>query len=186
MADDNIIRRAYPKNGNGKRPVGRPKGSPNPNGGRKKGQRPADVIVRDVVMNECKTLAELKAMSLTNDILWVEECLIKSDVRKLFFPGDWELVPPSELPDDVAAAISSIKVIRRTIYRDKEIPPDVEVTYQYTFWDKGRASERLSRHLGLYEKDNLQKPISRPQINLYLEQGNVVMPGQLPGPGDEC
>ena len=31
--------------------------------------------------------------------------------------------------------------------------------YKYRFWDKGKSLERISKHLGLYEKDNLQKAV---------------------------
>ena len=31
--------------------------------------------------------------------------------------------------------------------------------YKYKFWDKGKSLERISKHLGLYEKDNLQKAV---------------------------
>jgi len=172
MADD-LERTPYPKRGKG-----RPRGIPNPNAGRKKGVKTAGTYVREATIHECKHLAEQKAMWLTNDIIEEESRLAFSDVRTLFDAG-WNPLPPSELPREVSASISSIKVVRRVI--PKKHGNEEETTYQYTFWDKGRALERLSRHLGLYERDNLQKdPDRRPQINVYLEQGDLTLQGGQP------
>jgi hypothetical protein len=126
-------------------------------------------------VRQCKSLILKKSELLIPKILAEEERLAFSDVRNLFrsHNGGWELVPPNELPDDIARSISSIRVVQRIIPRgDRE--PVVEYTYRYDFWDKGRALERLSKHLGLYKEDNDQKKLP-PQINMFLEQGNVQM-----------
>jgi hypothetical protein len=176
MADDGLIRKAYPGNGNGKRKVGRPPGGKNPNAGRKPGSKKPEKIVSKIVAIQCKSLLELRAKALVENILQ-EECHIAfSDIRLL--PGC-----PEGIPDEIAYAIQSFEVDERVIKSLSEDADQVLVARKtkFTLWPKGQALERLSRHLGLYEKDNAQKPVIRPQINLYLEQGNASV-GQLPGP----
>jgi len=60
-----------------------------------------------------------------------------------------------DLPDHMARAIVSLKVIKTQSLKDPDI---VRTEYRYKFADKGKALERLSRYLGMYEKDNQQKP----------------------------
>lgn len=55
------------------------------------------------------------------------------------------LIPLQDLPEELARAIASVKVIERF---DKD--NNRTVTHEYKFWDKGRSLERVSRHLGLY------------------------------------
>ncbi len=175
MSEDNIPRKAYRDdngngsgNGNGKRGRGRPKGTKNK----------TKVMIKRDALDKCREVVSIKAPDLATRILDEESILAFSDVRQLFEAGSWELVPPSELPDEIARAVSSIQVVRRVIPRGQGEEPEVETTYKYTFWPKGQALERLSKHLGLYEKDNVQK--APPSINLYLEQGDAkiaVLPG---------
>ncbi len=181
--DDGIVRRAYPDNGNGKRKRGRPPGTSNPNGGRKPGTKNKKVIVREILAGECRAVAQTRALELSGRVLDEEARLAFSDIRTLF-DENWNLLPPNNLPPEIAAAISSIKITSRLIPQGRDEPPIEMVTYDYSLWDKGRALERLSRHLGLYEQDNKQRSDQRPQINLYLEQGGVqmVVQNQLPGP----
>lgn len=182
--DDNIPRRAYPQdrgNGNGKprRGRGRPPGIPNPKGGRKKGQTNIKTKIDSVVTKECKDILVLKARAITEAVLQEEMRLAFSDVRLI--PGC-----PDGIPDEIAYAIQSFEIDERVIKSLSDESDKVLVARKtkFTLWPKGAALERLSRHLGLYEQDNKQKSNGeqRPQINLFLEQGNVLVQGQLPGP----
>lgn len=85
-------------------------------------------------------------------ILKEESCLAYSDLEGLF-SNTGTLVSPKELPESLRRAISSVEVIERWI-KGKDDEMEKEVKYKYRFWDKGRALERISRHLGMYEKDN--------------------------------
>lgn len=72
-----------------------------------------------------------------------------SDIRKLFKPEDYEMIPPTELPDDVAPAITSVK--KKVV----SLPGGGEVTtWEYAFYDKTKALEKLFRHLGMYNDTN--------------------------------
>ena len=79
-------------------------------------------------------------------ILKEESNIAFSNITDLFQDG--RLLPPDKLPDNAKRAISSIKI--------KVLPGGIK-QYEYRFWDKGRALERISKHLGLYEKDNRPK-----------------------------
>jgi phage terminase small subunit len=87
---------------------------------------------------------EIKADQVLREAAKLAFC----DIRQVYNPKDFEMVPPSELPDDVAAAVSGIEKKVKVYDNETEL-----VTYKYTFWDKNRALEKLFRHLGLYEAD---------------------------------
>lgn len=81
-----------------------------------------------------------------------------SDPRKMF-DEDGQLVPIHELDDDTAAAIGGIDVnMRATRGPDGETNiNETEGVHKIKVWDKNAALEKLSKHLGLFEKDNDQK-----------------------------
>lgn len=84
-----------------------------------------------------------------------EECRIAySDIGELF--NGTTTIAPGDLPEDVRRAISGIEIKDRVIVGndDEQV---VERTYKYKFWDKGRALERMEKHLGMFEKDNKQR-----------------------------
>jgi len=77
------------------------------------------------------------------------------DPRDLVDPATGEILPLQRLPEHMARAIVSLKVIKTQSLKDPDL---VRTEYRYKFADKGKALERLSKYLGLYEKDNQQKP----------------------------
>jgi hypothetical protein len=170
--DDGFTRQAYPSNGN-KRKRGRPPGTPNPNGGRRKGDISNRTIIEGVVTKELKDMLSLRAKKLTEKVL-EEECrLAFSDIRLI--PGC-----PVGIPDEIAFAIQSFELNERVLRTLDSGEQLIDRRTKFTLWPKGNALERISRQLGLYEQDNKQKgEAQRPQINLYLEQGSVNIP-QLP------
>lgn len=84
------------------------------------------------------------------DLLEEGAKLAFADLRRLFH-NDGRLKAPHELDDDTAKAIASFK---RT---DKTVGEVTYTTYEYKFWDKNSALERLYKHKGLFEVDNKQK-----------------------------
>lgn len=80
---------------------------------------------------------------------WVLEEFKKvagADTRKLF-DDNGNLRPIQDLPDDVAAAISSVEVERRTDGHGED--KEVYHVHKIKRWDKLRALESLAKHLGL-------------------------------------
>ena len=98
-----------------------------------------------------KALSELaKKTGITKErVLEEERRLAYMDPGDLFEikSGQWTPIPPPELPEDVRRAISSIDITENYFPQLNK----VETKYKYKFWDKGRALERVSRHLGLYD-----------------------------------
>jgi hypothetical protein len=96
-----------------------------------------------------------------------------SDVRRLL-TDQGTLKPASEWDDDMAAAVSSIKVheLFQGVGKDREV---IGQAVEIKLWDKGAALDRMGKHLGLYEKDNAQKAanlfdgLPRPQVKAILE-----------------
>ncbi len=74
------------------------------------------------------------------------------DPRLLVYPRGHALqgrsIPLYDLPDEIAAAIHSVKV---------KPQQDGSVIYEYEFSDRVRACEKLMKYLGLFELDNRQK-----------------------------
>lgn len=63
----------------------------------------------------------------------------------------------SELTDEQAAAVESIKVMKKTI-KGKDDEDDVEIqAIQFKLHSKTNTLEQLGKHLGIYQRDNAQK-----------------------------
>lgn len=84
----------------------------------------------------------------------LQECfkLAFSDVSKLFNP-DGSLKMPNEWPADAAASIASFEVV--TMSQGSDSPP--LYVNKVKLWDKNPALDKLFKHMGLYEADNLQQ-----------------------------
>jgi Terminase small subunit len=89
------------------------------------------------------------------------------DIRK-FYDEHGHLKPLHELPDDLAACIASIEVVRRRVIgvdvasagpAASETGGTFEVVYKVRFWNKLQALELLGRHQGLFRED-AQQPIA--------------------------
>ena len=105
-----------------------------------------------------KRLAEMsdKAGITQERILREESRLAFSDIAEIF--KGKTLVAPDKLPEDVRRAIAGVKVKVKSY--GEGASKRTETTYEYKFWDKGRALERVEKHLGMFEKDNIQrKPV---------------------------
>ena len=94
---------------------------------------------------------------LTTDRV-LQECarIVYSDPRKLF-GKDGNLIPIVDLDDDTAATIASIEMLEEFSGRgeDRELSG---YTKKIKVWDKNSAIDKAMKHLGLFEKDNIQKP----------------------------
>ena len=126
----------------------RPEGSPA--GATALLRRPA---VQQALRQRLAQLRERSDISAERTMVELGRCAF-SDVRRLFTP-DGALVPVHQLDDDIAAAISSIKVATRE-RTNEDGDKVVEHVIDYKLVDKGQALDRLMRHYGLFEADNEQ------------------------------
>jgi len=86
-------------------------------------------------------LAEKNEITVSR-ILKEEARLAFSDLGDIF--NGRTTIPPDQLPEDVRRAIAGVEVTTRTFDDGSS-----ETTYKYKFWDKGKALQRLERHLGM-------------------------------------
>lgn len=89
-------------------------------------------------------------------VLREEACIAFSDIGEIF--NGETLIAPGDLPEQIRRAISAVEVIEAA---DKE--GNLTTKYKYRFWDKGKALERVSRHLGMYT-DNAKPNGGTPKI----------------------
>ncbi len=75
-----------------------------------------------------------------------------SDVRKLFGPNGG-LRPVTDLDEDVAAAVQSVKVVTKNLGKDENGEMQVEYVHEYKLADKKCNLEMLARYLQLFAKE---------------------------------
>jgi len=104
---------------------------------------------------EIREKASEKAQITTERLMEEEARLAYSDIGELY--GGKSFIPPNELPEDVRRAVAGVKITTRTFTPKGKKKPVTETTYEYKFWDKGKALDRLHKIKGDYEQDNAQK-----------------------------
>lgn len=108
-----------------------------------------DDWVRDRLA-ELQKKAEDKSVTSAVAVLNEASRVAFSDIRKLF-DADGNLIPLHLLDNDTAAFVAGVDVV--TLAGD-DAPIQVR---KIRLWSKVDALEKLFKHLGLYERDNLQK-----------------------------
>lgn len=98
--------------------------------------------VRARVADLQKVAAEKAGLDAA-EVLHQLSLLISSDIADVCHP-DGCVKMPHELDARTRAAVKSFKITKDGI--------------EYSFWDKNAAVDKGMKHLGLYEKDNNQKP----------------------------
>lgn len=104
-----------------------------------------------VVEERIKELQEEKAHRIREmyaikekKLLEIEACIIYSDIRDLFTKDGILITNPHKLEPKIARAIAAIDVIN---------DPQRGKIVRFKLHDKGKALERMERHLGMFEKD---------------------------------
>lgn len=97
-------------------------------------QKAMDERSKEVKIDSSRVLAEIGKLAF-------------ADIRKVF-DEQGRLRPIHELPDEIAASVSSIEVVTSRIPGGE--PADVEHTAKIKFWDKRGSLELLGRHLKMF------------------------------------
>lgn len=79
------------------------------------------------------------------------------DIGELF-NDDGIIKNPTILSDKAKAAVSSVKITKRTYGKDDN--ETEEETTELKLWDKCKALEQLGRHLGIFAEDNNQQKVN--------------------------
>lgn len=89
------------------------------------------------------------------------------DIRKAY-TVDGSLKAPSEFDDDTAGALAGIESYEERVSdADSDDKIVVGTTKKIKTNDKIRALDALGRHFGIFEKDNKQREIQIPVINVH-------------------
>jgi len=107
-----------------------------------------------IALKEWRAQVALDTQISLKRVMLEETCIAYYDPIDLFTKKG-TMLSPDQLPERIRRAISSIEIIEVST---KDGEPQ-QYKYKYRFWDKGKSLERISKHLGLYEKDNLQKAV---------------------------
>lgn len=112
------------------------------------------VLVRvEKLRNEVKVKFDVSAERLVLE----QSRIALFDFRKLF-NDTGQVLAPKEMPDEVAAAVSSVKVSRAPFAKEGDVPDEI---IEVKLWSKNTALESLFKNKGLYSDDNSQK---RPMV----------------------
>lgn len=102
--------------------------------------------------------------------------MVHSDLRRAFDPKTGALLAPHEWSDETARGVASVKVVEMAggMKVDGEGAAHVPMyTKEVKLWDKNAAVDKAMKYLGLYEKDNKQKPVPvlPPILNIIAVPG---------------
>lgn len=100
---------------------------------------------------------------LTTDRVIQELCKIGFVNPQDLYDENGHLKSPTKLHPNVAGALSEITEEMVGIDKDTSTPL---IKRKYKFHSKESALDKLARHLGLYEKDNSQRPTAT--VNFYI------------------
>lgn len=113
----------------------------------------AAVEARRIKVQECFAAAELTAERVLLEIARISFV----DPRRLY-DADGIILPIHDWPDDVAHAVAKIETEEILEY-DPQSEEKVFIGYRrkISYHDKNQSLEKLMKHLGQYEQDNLQR-----------------------------
>ncbi len=89
-----------------------------------------------------------RRLKLQQKLHITQERVLEEEARLAFvdiesmFDDKGNLLPVNKIPEDARRAIAGVEVIEGVVKG--------ETKFKYRLWDKGRALERISKHLGIY------------------------------------
>lgn len=90
-----------------------------------------------------------KYIASTESVLKEEGFLAHSSIKDLFNP-DGTTINPTDLPDEVAKMVKKAKPVGVKIGEDEKGNAEFQTLWEYEFWDKGQALNRLEKCFGMH------------------------------------
>lgn len=118
--------------------------------------------VKDYLIKLRVILAEKTGISQQKVLQEIAK-LAFSDIRN-YYTGDDVLKPITDLDDNEAAALASVKM-----YQEYSQGEPIGINKEIKLYNKLDGLEKLARHLGLYEKDNSQSRIDLTGANITFK-----------------
>ena len=114
-----------------------------------------------------KKLDKMSAKAEINQEWVLERMKRLSDYRvDDFFDDKGDMKPLSEIPKDKLYAVCGFKVIKKILTQKDSTDIEKTIMREFKLPDKRAVLDSIGRHLGMFEKDNLQK--APRQINVTL------------------
>jgi phage terminase small subunit len=118
------------------------------------------------LMNERTEKLKLEAAQVLREISF----LSFSRVDKLYSPVTGALLAPDQWPEDMKAAVASVETTELFEHMPGGEKQLIGYTKKVKLYDKNAALDKLMRHLGQYEKDNIQKAFGDGLSTMDLQQ----------------
>jgi len=121
------------------------------------------------IQEEIKKLQDKHANKVNitvEDLLRELQMMYQIDISELY-DENGDLKPINELPKNITRSISEVTVVTKKF--GETIATD---TSKIKFYSKLDAIEKLARHLGFYEADNMQKTIELP-VKLVINRDEI-------------
>jgi phage terminase small subunit len=114
-----------------------------------------------------KKLDKMSAKAEINQEWVLKRFKMLSDYRvDDFFDDKGDMKPLSEIPKDKLYAVCGFKVIKKILTQKDSTDIEKTIMREFKLPDKRAVLDSIGRHLGMFEKDNLQK--APRQINVTL------------------
>lgn len=109
-------------------------------------------------------------LHITQERVLEEEARIAFMDVKSLFDEKGDLLPVDKIPEDARRAIAGIEVTDRIVLGEQKKGEKVrDVKRKYRLWDKGRALERISKHLGIYAPEKYEHTMSEKMMSFMAK-----------------
>lgn len=120
-------------------------------------------VVKEIIA--ARTVAVVEQAILSTDRWAKEMAAIGHFDPKDMYDEEGVLIPIHKLPEHVRRAISSVKHEQRRVGKGED--SEYANTTEVKLWDKNTALTNIGRHLGVFDKDNVQR-ITAIQVNVNV------------------
>lgn len=110
----------------------------------------------------------VRQFQVIREMAWIATC----DPRKLV-NGEGVAIPLHQLPEDIAACISSVEV------EQISFNGETGTRYKYRFWDKNKALDKLGQYLKLWDAPGTKVNVDARSVTLNTPTGAEALSGAV-------